>query len=218
MVHAWRAQLRAGLDIELLRTQDHQRHCERKHGDNKEKRPSFLLTMNLKSLIPVIANWPKPGVNFLDITAVLENPAAFAYCVDWLIDTAQQHQATSLVAVESRGFPFAAATAKILNIPLVLARKPNKLPGAVFAQSYCTEYSTDTIEIKQSSPVGLRPLIVDDLLATGGTMAAVADLISTNFDATCVAGAVVVDLEFLNGRDLLNNRNIVIFALETYCE
>ena len=174
--------------------------------------------MNLKSLIPVIANWPQPGVNFLDITAVFENPAAFAHCVDWLANTASRHQATSLVAVESRGFPFAAAAAKILNIPLVLARKPNKLPGAVFSQSYCTEYSIDTIEMKQSSPVGARPLIVDDLLATGGTMAAVAELIGKNFAATCIAGAVVVDLEFLNGRKLLTNHNIVIFALETYCE
>lgn len=218
MVHARWSQLHRCLASQLLRTQDHQRHCEGKHGDNQKVGSSFLLTMNLKSIIPVIANWPRPGVNFLDITAVLENPAAFAYCVDWLTDTARQHQATSLVAVESRGFPFAAAAAKILNIPLVLARKPNKLPGAVFAQSYRTEYSTDTIEIKQSSPVGTRPLIVDDLLATGGTMAAVSDLLNTNFGVVHVAGAVIVDLKFLAGHQLLNNRNIEVFALETYHE
>lgn len=174
--------------------------------------------MNLKSIIPVIPDWPKPDVNFLDITAVFESPAAFTYCSNWLVDIAKLHNATSLVAVESRGFPFAAVAANILNIPLVLARKPNKLPGATYTEFYNTEYSTDSIQIKCASAVGTTPLIVDDLLATGGTMLAVSNLLVKNFNIDKVAGAVIINLEFLSGQQILNNNNVTVYSLETYNE
>ena len=172
--------------------------------------------MNLKSIIPVVPNWPKPGVNFLDITPVLETPAAFAYCVEWLIQCAQATNATSLVAMESRGFPFAAAVAYAANLPLILARKPDKLPRPVYQKTYDTEYSTDSVEIKLSAPVGTRPLVVDDLLATGGTIQAVSELLTHNFAVEQVSAAVIVNLKFLPGESQLKQNSIQLFSLEDY--
>jgi len=172
--------------------------------------------MNLKLIIPTIPNWPQPGVNFLDITPVLETPSAFAHCTDWLIRCAQSAGATSLVAMESRGFPFAAAAAHAANLPLILARKPGKLPRPVYAKTYNTEYSTDTVEIKISAPVGARPLVVDDLLATGGTIQAVSELLTCDFAVDQVAAAVIVNLKFLPGESVLNQNSIRLFSLEDY--
>lgn len=172
--------------------------------------------MNLKSIIPTVPNWPKPGVNFLDITPVLENPLAFAYCTEWLIKCVQYTGATSLVALESRGFPFAAAVAYATNLPLVLARKFGKLPGPVYQKTYTTEYSKDSVEIKQLSPVGTCPLVIDDLLATGGTIQAVSELLISNFAVDTVSAAVIVNLKFLPGADVLNQNSIKLFSLEDY--
>jgi adenine phosphoribosyltransferase len=172
--------------------------------------------MNLKLIIPTVPNWPRPGVNFLDITPVLETPAAFAHCVEWLIQCTQSAGATSLVAIESRGFPFAAAAAHATNLPLILARKPNKLPRPVYAKTYDTEYSTDTVEIKISAPVGARPLVIDDLLATGGTIQAVSELLTCDFAVDQVSAAVIVNLKFLPGESVLKQNSIRLFSLEDY--
>ena len=172
--------------------------------------------MNLKLIIPTIPNWPQTGVNFLDITPVLETPSAFVHCTDWLIRCIQETGATSLVAMESRGFPFAAAAAHATNLPLVLARKPNKLPRPVYAKNYATEYSTDSVEIKISAPVGTRPLVVDDLLATGGTIQAVSELLTCDFGVEQVSAAVIVNLKFLPGESVLKQHSIRLFSLEDY--
>jgi adenine phosphoribosyltransferase len=172
--------------------------------------------MNLKSIIPVVPNWPKPGVNFLDITPILENSDAFAYCTDQIVKHIHSVNATSIVAVESRGFPFAAAAAHVSRLPMVLARKPNKLPGAVYQQSYDTEYSADSIEIKQNAQVGSCPIIIDDLLATGGTIVAVTKLLRKNFAVDQVTATVVINLKFLPGHDVLATNSIKLFSLEEY--
>ena len=172
--------------------------------------------MNLKLIIPTIPNWPRAGVDFLDITPVLETPSAFAHCVEWLIQCAQSANATSLVAMESRGFPFAAVAAHAVGLPLILARKPGKLPRPVYQKTYDTEYSTDSVEIKISAPVGARPLVVDDLLATGGTLQAVAELLTYNFAVDQVSAAVIVNLKFLPGEAVLKQNSIQLFSLEDY--
>jgi len=172
--------------------------------------------MNLKLIIPTISNWPRPGVDFLDITPVLETPPAFAHCVEWLIKCAEKISATSLVAMESRGFPFASAAAYAAGLPLVLARKSGKLPGPVYQKIYATEYSTDCVEIKISASVGARPLVIDDLLATGGTLQAVSELLTHNFAVTQVSAAVIVNLKFLSGEAVLNKQSIQLFSLEDY--
>ena len=103
--------------------------------------------MNLKNYIPIVDNFPKPGISFLDITGILENPEAFRHCVNMLSNWAED--STSIVAIESRGFPFAGAVAKELKLPLILVRKQGKLPRDTHSISYDTEYSTDTIEINK---------------------------------------------------------------------
>jgi adenine phosphoribosyltransferase len=170
--------------------------------------------MNLKSIITETPNWPTAGVNFLDITPILENPSVFDYCVDQFVATAQT--ATSIVAVESRGFPIGAVLANRLALPLVLVRKPGKLPGAVYSESYVTEYSTDTVEIKQTANVGTRPMIIDDLLATGGTVRAVVTLLKKNFDPTQITCGVIINLSFLPGEQLLRDLQVNLTSLETY--
>lgn len=172
--------------------------------------------MNLKDCIPVVADWPKPGVNFLDITGILENPRAFAQTTNWLTAQIRNFNASSIVAIESRGFPLAAVAAKALGLPLILARKKDKLPGEVFTQTYDTEYSQDSISIKKSSPVGARPYIVDDILATGGTALAVSKLLESNWTIDQTACGIVVSLDFLPGRHNINEQQIHLDTLLNY--
>lgn len=172
--------------------------------------------MNLKDCIPVIADWPKPGVNFLDITGILENPRAFVQTTNWLSTQVRAFNASSVVAIESRGFPLAAVAAKALGLPLILARKKDKLPGEVFTVSYDTEYSQDSISIKKSSPVGTRPYIVDDILATGGTALAAVQLLKTNWTVEQTACGVIIALEFLPGRQQLNSNHVHLDTMLNY--
>ena len=170
--------------------------------------------MNLKSIITETANWPRTGVNFLDITPILENPSVFDYCIDKFALAATA--ATSIVAVESRGFPIGAVLANRLRLPLILVRKPGKLPGPVYSDNYSTEYSTDCLEIKQSSRPGTHPMIIDDLLATGGTVVAVATLLKRHFDPVQVTCGVIINLGFLPGEQRLQDNQVALTSLETY--
>ena len=170
--------------------------------------------MNLKSIITETPNWPSAGINFLDVTPIMENPRVFDYCIDQFVGLAQS--ATSIVAVESRGFPIGAVLANRLGVPLVLVRKPGKLPGPVHAESYTTEYSTDTLEIKQSANIGTHPMIIDDLLATGGTVTAVVTLLKKNFNPVKVTCGVIINLSFLPGEQRLKDLQIELTSLETY--
>jgi adenine phosphoribosyltransferase len=172
--------------------------------------------MNIKNFIPVVPNWPVPGVNFLDITKLLENAEAFNYCLYVLQEHAGRFDATSIVAVESRGFVIGSVLAARLNLPLVLARKPGRLPRAVYSQSYQTEYSTDNIEINQDAAVGTRPYIVDDLLATGGTVLAVNSLLNHHFNVESVGAGVVVSLAFLPGATNLANNQVHLDTVTVY--
>ena len=155
--------------------------------------------MNILDHVPIVPDWPKPGINFFDVTGILAEPAAFDYCCSWLESQAHQTTASSLVAVESRGFVFAAPVARQLGLPLILVRKRGKLPGATIQHSYQTEYSTDTIEMHPHAPVGTHPLIVDDLLATGGTIMAAAHLIRSRWSNTTISAAVIINLQNLPG-------------------
>ena len=155
--------------------------------------------MNILNHVPIVPDWPKPGIKFFDVTGILAEPAAFDYCCSWLESRAHECTATSLVAVESRGFVFAAPVARQLGLPLVLVRKRNKLPGTTLQHSYQTEYSTDTIEMHPHAPVGTHPLIVDDLLATGGTIIAAAHLIRSHWTNTVISAAVIINLQNLPG-------------------
>lgn len=172
--------------------------------------------MDLRSHIPVVPDWPKPGVNFLDITGLLTHAPAFDHAVNQLSVWIRGNQATSIVAVESRGFIFGAPVAKALGLPLVLARKPNKLPGPVHTVSYTTEYSQDSLSIKSASEVGHQPCVIDDVIATGGTVLAVAELLERHWHPEQILAAAVMALDFLPGMSALQTKGIRTHALLHY--
>lgn len=133
---------------------------------------------NLDDAIRKVPDFPKPGILFYDITSVLTNPDAFRHCIDSMVRIYKGQHIDAVAAIESRGFLFAAPFADRLGIPLVLVRKQGKLPGKTVSRSYSLEYGTATIEIhKADIPEGKKVLLVDDLIATGGTIRAAADIL-----------------------------------------
>jgi len=165
--------------------------------------------MNLIDYLPGVPDFPKPGILFRDISPLLANPAAFKEAIDQLNTIAKEFEYTHILGIESRGFIFGSALAHHAHKGLALARKPNKLPLATHRESYGLEYGTDSLEIAQSSiPLGAKVLIVDDVLATGGTLLAADKLIrSAGFE---VVGALTfLEIEFLNGSTLLNQHQII---------
>ena len=168
--------------------------------------------MNIKKHLPIWKDWPKSGVNFIDICGISTNPSLFKYVNDSLSRFASSHQSTSIVAIESRGFIFGSVVANYLNLPLILVRKPNKLPGPIETIQYETEYSFDELSIQKDSPVGDRPYIIDDLLATGGTLLATSKLVG---DKNIRCG-VIVNLSFLSGAEKLKQNNIECDCVVNY--
>ena len=125
-----------------------------------------------------VPDFPKPGILFYDITSVLTNPEAFKFVVDQMVEKYKNAKIDAVAGVESRGFVFAAPLAEKLGIPLILIRKKGKLPGETYECSYALEYGTATIEAhKADIKAGQKYLVVDDLIATGGTLAATKNLI-----------------------------------------
>ena len=164
--------------------------------------------MDLLDYLPGVPDFPKPGIFFRDISPLIANPAAFKEAICQLEILASQFKYTHILGIESRGFIFGSALAIHAQKGLVLARKPNKLPLATHRESYGLEYGTDSLEIQQSTlPKGARVLLLDDVLATGGTLVAADKLIrSAGFE---VAGSLtLLEIELLNGRKLLTEHQI----------
>ncbi|NYZ11002.1 adenine phosphoribosyltransferase [Azospirillum sp. RWY-5-1] len=157
--------------------------------------------MNLKDHIRGIPDFPKPGILFYDISPLLAHAEAWQVAIERLADAIRPHKPDLLVGIESRGFLVAAPLALTLGTGFVMVRKHGKLPGDKVAHSYDLEYGTDTIEI-QSDAVkpGQRVVVLDDLLATGGTMAAAIRLLQ-QVGADVRAAAFLIELNFLQGRD-----------------
>ncbi len=157
----------------------------------------------LKNLIESVPNFPKPGINFLDITPLFLNPVELEKVIDNMAEFANENHIDVIVGAESRGFLFAAPLAIKTKLPFVLARKPNKLPRETLKASYTLEYGSSTIEIlKDDLKPGQRVLIIDDLLATGGTVGAIANIVN-QAGATVAGYAFLIELDFLEGRDTL---------------
>jgi adenine phosphoribosyltransferase len=155
---------------------------------------------SLKSLIRDIPDFPKPGILFRDITPMLANPSGLALAIELLANPFRGKNIDLVVGAESRGFIFGTAVACCLSAGFVLVRKPGKLPHKRIAMSYELEYGTDTLEMHADAILaGQRVLIVDDLLATGGTMKACCDLV-TKLGGTLAGIAVLIELAGLNGR------------------
>ena len=137
-----------------------------------------MASYDLDAAIRKVPDFPKEGILFYDITSVLMDPRAFSWCIGQMVERYRSAGIDAIAAIESRGFLFGAPLAHELSIPLVLVRKAGKLPGATVSQTYELEYGSDTVEIHRSDLIsGKRMVIVDDLIATGGTVRATAQLI-----------------------------------------
>ncbi|MGV0027042.1 adenine phosphoribosyltransferase [Phormidesmis priestleyi] len=165
--------------------------------------------MDLKALIREIPDFPKPGILFKDITTLLQNAEGLRYTIDLLAEKCAEFAPNCIVGMESRGFIFGAPLAYKLGIGFVPVRKPGKLPSAVHSIEYDLEYGTDCLEIhKDALQGGCRILMVDDLIATGGTAGATARLIQKT-GCELVGCAFVIELKDLNGRRQLPDVPIV---------
>src|SRR3954454_10851608 len=167
-----------------------------------------------KKLIREIPDFPKPGILFYDITTLLKDKTGFKNVIDAMSEKLAPHRPDLVLGIEARGFIFAPALAYHLGAGFVPVRKPKKLPAECERISYDLEYGTDTLEVHRDAITpGCRVLIVDDLLATGGTARATAKLVE-QLGGIVVGAAFVVELSFLQGRGKLNGYNI--FSLLQY--
>ena len=165
--------------------------------------------VQLKELIRNIPDFPKPGIQFKDISPLLAHPEGFREAIDALKQRHADHRIDMVVGIEARGFVFSAALAYALQAGTCMVRKPGKLPHSVHQQTYELEYGSDTVEIHTDAlRNGQRVLIIDDVLATGGTVAASVDLIERNFAVEIVEIDFLMELTALNGRAKLAGRPI----------
>ncbi len=171
-------------------------------------------TIELKDFIRDIPNYPKPGILFKDITPLLRHPEAFKLAVDRMANHHRDLSIDVVVAVEARGFIFAAPIAVALGVGFVPVRKPGKLPYLRHSHSYELEYGSDTLEMHiDGVERGQRVLIVDDLLATGGTVDACCQIVEKS-EAYIVGCTFLVELLFLKGAERLRPRPV--FSLMQY--
>lgn len=165
--------------------------------------------MDLKSLIRDIPDFPKPGILFRDITTLLKHPEGLRYTLDLMADRCGDFAPDYIMGMESRGFLFGVPLAYQLQVGFIPVRKPGKLPAAVHTIEYDLEYGTDRLEIHQDAIApGSRVLIVDDLIATGGTAGATARLVQ-QLGGELVGFGFIVELRELNGRRQLPDVPIV---------
>ena len=169
--------------------------------------------MSIKSHIRTIKNYPIKGVMFRDITTLLNNSEGFHAAIDEFVNRYKDIKIDKIVAIESRGFIIAAPLAYLLNVGLVLIRKPGKLPSKTIVQDYELEYGTDRIEVHMDAiNKGDKVLIVDDLIATGGTAEATVKLVK-KMRGEIIECCFVIDLPDIGGRARLENMGQKVFAL-----
>ncbi len=169
---------------------------------------------DLKTAIRDIPDFPKKGILFKDITTLLENGELFQKVIDELADHYKSKKIEKVIGIESRGFIFGAALAYKLKAGVIPIRKKGKLPYKTISATYALEYGTDTLEMHEDAvKKGTRVLIVDDLLATGGTAKATAELLK-KVGAKIVGIAILIELTFLKGRENLKGQDV--FSLIKY--
>ena len=167
----------------------------------------------IKSSIKSIPNYPKEGIIFRDITTLLEVPAAFKATIDLIVEQYRDKGITKVLGTESRGFIFGAPVALALGLPFELVRKPKKLPRETISQSYQLEYGQDTLEMHVDAiSEGDNVLIIDDLLATGGTVEATGKLVQ-RLGGVVKHAAFVINLPELGGEKRLNNLGVDCYTL-----
>jgi adenine phosphoribosyltransferase len=162
----------------------------------------------LKTLIREVPDFPKPGINFYDITTLLKDSGGLKEVIDAIASRYSGKNIHTVAGIEARGFIFAPAVAYLLKAGFVPIRKPKKLPAATERVEYALEYGTDAVEIhKDAVQTGDNVLIVDDVLATGGTAAAAAKLVE-KVGGRVAGMSFVIELDFLNGRSKLGGRDV----------
>ena len=160
--------------------------------------------MDLKEHIRGIIDFPKPGILFYDISTLIAHADAWKLTIEQLVKVVEPHQPDILAGIESRGFLVAAPLALKLGLGLVMVRKEGKLPGETISYEYDLEYGTDTLQIQADAVrPGARVVLVDDVLATGGTMKAAAELFE-KVEANVAGAACIIELTFLKGREKLS--------------
>ncbi len=172
--------------------------------------PAHIIA-SVKNAIPVYKDWPADGVSYKNTVGVTTNPIAFSHVIDWYSMIASKVGAKEIYAADARGFIFGSATAIKTHLPMHVVRKPGKLPGKVWAQEYELEYGTDKLELSQSDSVYDRSvIIIDDVLATGGTAEAICKLLHTNLGISysSMTVAVLINLKFLGGEDRLTEQGV----------
>ncbi len=169
----------------------------------------------LKTLVRDVPDFPKPGILFKDITPLLRSPEALDSACAMLAEPFRDQNVTLVAGIESRGFIFGSIVAQKLGAGFIPIRKPGKLPWTTRRHEYALEYGSDVLEIHDDAlQPSDRVLVIDDVLATGGTLAAATHLVR-GFDATLVGAAIVIELEFLGGRQKLGD-NVQLHSVLRY--
>jgi len=172
--------------------------------------------MNLKSKIREIPDWPKPGVNFKDITTLLSDPESFREVIDSLSGFCAEKKPDKIAGIDARGFLVAAPVAYKIGAGLAIARKPGKLPYVTIKQEYTLEYASNTLEMHSDAiAAGEKVILIDDLIATGGSAMAACDLVE-KLGGKIVGVGAIIDLPFLGGSRKLAERGYEIKYLVSY--
>ena len=176
--------------------------------------------LDLKKFIRTVNDFPIDGIVFRDITSLIETPEAFIKTCDELTKITKEFNAEIVASIESRGFIFAGTIARDLSLPFVLARKPGKLPNETFQKSFNLEYGSTSIEIQKNTNImkGQKIVIVDDLVATGGTAIACAELLTENFNVSNqdILILSIIDLTELGGSKLIKEKGFSIKTIVDY--
>ncbi len=176
--------------------------------------------LNLKKFVRTVNDFPIEGIVFRDITSLIETPEAFIKTCNELTKITKEFNAEIVTSIESRGFIFAGTIARDLGLPFVLARKPGKLPNETFQKSFNLEYGSTSIEIQKNTNIrkGQKIVIVDDLVATGGTAIACANLLTENFNVSNedILILSIIDLTELGGSALIREKGFSIKTIIDY--
>ncbi len=180
----------------------------------------MTMTMNeldyVRSTVRQVPDFPKPGILFLDITTATKDAKAMNLMIDFLVEKFKDEKIDYVAGIESRGFIFGAPLACRLNAGFVPIRKPNKLPADTIKESYSLEYGTDTIEMHADAiKEGDRVLVIDDLLATGGTAVAACNLVK-KVGGDVVAAAFIIELDPLKGREKIEAKGVKVVSMLNY--
>lgn len=175
---------------------------------------TFTVEQVIRNALPVYKDWPKAGINYLNTVDICRNPRAFRASVDWFFDIANTHDVDQIFAADARGFIWGSPVAYKLGLPLHVVRKKGKMPGELLSRTYELEYGTDTLEIRKVDINKGNVLIVDDVLATGGTAEAICHLVhELGIPYNAMTVACLVNIKFLPGEERLRKLGVNVKTL-----